>query len=96
MSPVTGEGNAQIEVDPVLVDERELGVEVKQVLVRGAASDNCEKSAVRVLLEADVSVGEFGILDVSPVLEGEEALHIAPQSRDDQLFLGGDQVSGSS
>ena len=82
-------------MDPVLVDERELGVEVQQVLVCGSASDYGEQTAVRILLEAYIAVGEGLILDVLGSLDGEEALDVFPKSGDDGSLSGSKQISGS-
>ena len=68
-------------MDPVLMDERELGVEIKKILVRGSASHYGKELAVRILLKSDVSVGELRILDVVLGLYGEETLCGGSQDR---------------
>ena len=83
-------------MDPVLVDERELAVKVQKILVRGSASDNGEESAVRILLESDVSVGELRIINIPFGLESKETLDVVPEPDDYELFLGGKKIACSA
>ena len=62
----------------------------------GSASDYGEQTAVRILLEAYIAVGEGLILDVLGSLDGEEAPDVFPKSGDDGSLSGSKQISGSA
>ena len=96
LSSVSGERDTEIHVDPVLVNERELAVEVKKILVCCSASDNGKQPAVRILLEADVSVCKLLILDIILCLDGKEIPDVFPESGNNRLFPYCNEVSGSA
>ena len=91
-APVGGIGGAQVQMQPILMDEGEATVKVKQVLMGRSRANHCEQAGIRILFDSNIAVSQLRILHVLGSLRSDEIPQISQQTQEHAALALGQQI----